>query len=159
MAVAELITENTGTVLLFVVTLVVLLLVQNARRPAGFPPGPPALPIIGNVLQFRSRERIHQTFLRLSQKYGRLFSLKLGSFWVIVLNDAEDIRQAVVKQPVEFAGRPKFHSGAFKQPVEFAGRPKFHSVSIFTEGYKDIAFSDYNPEWSIHRKLGHSALR
>ena len=51
MAVAELITENTGTVLLFVVTLVVLLLVQNARRPAGFPPGPPALPIIGNVLR------------------------------------------------------------------------------------------------------------
>ncbi|XP_033631960.1 cytochrome P450 1A1-like [Asterias rubens] len=142
MAVAELISENTVTVLLFMVTLVVLLLVQNARRPSGFPPGPPALPIIGNVLEFRSRERIHQTFLRLSQKYGRLFSLKLGSFWVIVLNDAEDIRQAVVKQP-----------------VEFAGRPLLHSTSIFTEGYKDIAFSDYNPEWSIHRKLGHSALR
>ena len=50
MAVAELISENTVTVLLFMVTLVVLLLVQNARRPSGFPPGPPALPIIGNVL-------------------------------------------------------------------------------------------------------------
>ena len=50
MAVVELITDNAGTALLFVVTLVLLLLYQNARRPAGFPPGPLALPIIGNVL-------------------------------------------------------------------------------------------------------------
>ncbi|XP_022100318.1 steroid 17-alpha-hydroxylase/17,20 lyase-like [Acanthaster planci] len=142
MAVLELITENTGTVLLFVVTLVVLLLYQNARRPAGFPPGPPALPIIGNVLTFRSSEQIYKIFQRLAEQYGRIFSLKLGSFWVIVLNDVEDIREALIKQP-----------------IAFAGRPNLYTTSIVTDGFQDIAFSDYSPDWQLHRKIGHAALR
>ncbi|XP_038067063.1 steroid 17-alpha-hydroxylase/17,20 lyase-like [Patiria miniata] len=142
MAVAELIAENAGTLLLFLVTLVVILLYQNTRRPTGFPPGPPALPIIGNVLTFRSSEPIYHIFGRLAEQYGRIFSLKLGSFWVIVLNDIEDIREALIKQP-----------------IAFAGRPNLYTTQIATEGFQDIAFTDYGPDWQLHRKIGNAALR
>ncbi|XP_022100317.1 cytochrome P450 1A1-like [Acanthaster planci] len=142
MAVAEVITENVGLALMFIVTFVALLLYQNTRRPAGFPPGPLALPIIGNVLTFRSSEPVYQIFLQLAEQYGRVFSLKLGSLWVIVLNDVEDIREALIKQP-----------------IAFAGRPPLYSLSLLTEGLQDIVFSDYSEEWSLHRRLGRSALR
>ena len=62
---------------------------------------------------FRSPEPIYKIFLQLAEQYGRIFSLKLGSFWVIVLNDVDDIRGAYIKQPIDFAGRPNLYSSKY----------------------------------------------
>ena len=35
----------------------------------------------------------------------------------------------------------------------------FITVGIFTEGFKDIAFTNYSETWKLHRKLAFSSLR
>ena len=40
---------NFTTLLVAVITLVVYALYRSCKRPAGFPPGPTALPIVGNM--------------------------------------------------------------------------------------------------------------
>ncbi|KAI8496642.1 hypothetical protein Bbelb_252970 [Branchiostoma belcheri] len=86
--------------------------------------------------------QFYLTFIELAKKYGDVFSLKQGMTDVVVLNSLDAVREAFVKK------------GA-----EFAGRPTFMSADIFTEGGKDIAFTDYNPTWKLHRKLFHTAIR
>ena len=52
-------------------------------------------------------------FGKMAEKYGNIFSLKVGERWMVVLNGHEAIKDALVKQSVDFAGRPEFHSSQF----------------------------------------------
>ncbi|CAL9687376.1 unnamed protein product [Knipowitschia caucasica] len=101
-------------------------------------PGPFSWPIIGNAAQMGSTP--HKYFARLTQKYGNVFQIKLGSRPVLVLNGAS-IRQALVKQGPEFAGRPDFAS--FKYVSEGNG----------------VAFNTPTDWWKTHRKVAQSSLR
>ncbi|XP_071808271.1 steroid 17-alpha-hydroxylase/17,20 lyase-like [Asterias amurensis] len=133
---------NVTTILVGLVTLAVIALYMSTQRPAGSPPGPTAFPILGNITTFMTNKPVFDVFSDLRQKYGTIFSLKFALRNVVVLNTIEVIREAMVKQA-----------------VEFAGRPRIPSMEVFTEGYKDIVFTDYGPQWKFQRKLAHSAVR
>ncbi|XP_038061785.1 cytochrome P450 2U1-like [Patiria miniata] len=132
---------NATTVLVALTTLAAFALYKSSKRPANFPPGPFALPLLGNVTTFLSKTTL-EAMGDLHKQYGDVFSLKVGSLNMIVLNSIEIVREALVKKA-----------------VEFAGRPMSYSVEIFSEGYKDIVFSNYGPQWRYQRKLGHTAIR
>ena len=51
-----------------------------------------------------------EVFRNLSKKYGNLFSVKIGKWWVVVLNDVELVRDALHKKPIDFADRPQMFS-------------------------------------------------
>ena len=53
------------------------------------------------------------SFKKLSQKYGDIFSIFIGQTLVVVLNSYEIIKEAFAK--TEFAGRPGNFSGTFFQ--------------------------------------------
>ncbi|WAR13174.1 CP17A-like protein [Mya arenaria] len=46
-----------------------------------------------------------------------------------------------------------------KKSTDFANRLITPSVEMFTDGCRDIAFSNYSPTWKLHRKLSSKALR
>ncbi len=133
---------NVTTILVGLTTLAVIALYRSTKRPAGAPPGPTPLPILGNVTTFMTKKPVFDVFGELKTKYGPIFSLKFASMNVVVLNTIEVIKEALIKQG-----------------VEFAGRPKIQSANIFSEGYKDIALTDYGVQWRYQRKLAHSAVR
>ena len=56
-------------------------------------------------------------FAKLAKKYGKIFGLKMGERWMVVLNGQELIRDALVKQSLEFAGRPKFYSRQYEYHI------------------------------------------
>eukprot|EP00058_Branchiostoma_floridae_P016376 XP_002601864.1 hypothetical protein BRAFLDRAFT_215356 [Branchiostoma floridae] len=85
---------------------------------------------------------MYTTCTDLAKKYGDVFSLKMGMTDVVVLNSLDTVKEAFVKKG-----------------VDFAGRPMILSMDIFSEGGKDIAFTDYSPTWKLHRKLFHGAIR
>lgn len=125
------------------VCLVYLILkLSNTKIPDGLrrPPGPKPLPIIGNVLEIGSRPYLSLTAM--SKRYGPILQIQIGMRPVVVLSGNETIRQALIKQGEDFAGRPDLYS--FK----------------FINDGKSLAFStDQAGVWRARRKLAYSALR
>ncbi|XP_072039062.1 steroid 17-alpha-hydroxylase/17,20 lyase-like [Amphiura filiformis] len=131
---------NTSTILLLVVSLLVYVWYRNVSRPPGFPPGPTALPVVGNIFELKGP--LYEEFNKLAKKYGDIFSVKIGNNWAVILNNFQLAKDAYLKKP-----------------VEFAGRPESFTAEVLSQGYKDIIFSTPNDTWKLHRKIGHSAIR
>ncbi|KAL9961779.1 hypothetical protein ACROYT_G030798 [Oculina patagonica] len=108
------------------------------------PPGPrlTCLPFIGNLLSFDSGETLRESTASLRKKYGTLYTLKVGSFKLVVADDAESVKEVLVKKS-----------------ADYAGRPPFYSFLMTTLGGKDIALGNYGPAWRFHRKLFMTAVR
>ncbi|KAF1571977.1 UNVERIFIED_CONTAM: Cytochrome P450 1A4, partial [Eudyptes pachyrhynchus] len=134
----------TEVLLVAVVFCLVFLLIQSLRQhvPKGLknPPGPRGYPILGNVLELR--KDTHLVLTRLSQKYGDVMEVRIGTRPVLVLSGLDTIRQALVKQGEDFMGRPDLHS--------------FRHVA---DG-QSLAFSpDSGEVWKARRKLAQNALK
>lgn len=103
-------------------------------------PGPKPLPIIGNVLEVGSKPYLSLTAM--SKRYGPVFQIQIGMRPVVVLSGNDTVRQALIKQG-----------------EEFAGRPDLYSFRYINDG-KSLAFStDQAGVWRARRKLAYSALR
>lgn len=74
------------------------------RRYRSMPPGPFGLPFIG-LLYFLSKcHNVHEQYMNLSKKYGKIFTVNLGLKNLIILSDPKMIKEAFTKE--EFSGRP-----------------------------------------------------
>ena len=105
------------------------------------PPGPFPLPIIGNILQIDDTKP-HITFSKLSKKYGKIFTVKLGVQRIVVICGAELARCAFLKNSAAFAGRPPSYAG-----------------SVFSGGLKDIGFQTYSTVWKRQHRIALNAIR
>ncbi|NXH13887.1 CP1A4 protein, partial [Bucco capensis] len=122
----------------------VFLLIQSLQQhvPKGLkrPPGPGGYPILGNALELR--KDTHLALTRLSQKYGDVMEIRIGTRPVLVLSGLDTIKQALVKQGEDFMGRPDLHS--------------FQYIS----NGQSLAFSpDSGEVWKARRKLAQNALK
>lgn len=72
------------------------------------PPGPMALPVVGNLHLLGKHESPFQAFTQLSKEWGDIFSLTLGSQKCIVVNNLELIREVLNQNGKFFGGRPDF---------------------------------------------------
>ncbi|XP_010171843.1 cytochrome P450 2C19 isoform X2 [Antrostomus carolinensis] len=68
------------------------------------PPGPAPLPILGNVLQVKPKN-LAKTLQKLSEDYGPVFTVHLGSDPVVVLHGHDVVKEALVDRADEFAAR------------------------------------------------------
>lgn len=131
--------------LVAIITICVVYLLMRLTRtkiPEGLRklPGPKPLPIIGNVLEVGNNP--HLSLTAMSQCYGPVFQIQIGTRPVVVLSGNDVIRQALIKQGEEFSGRPDLYSTRF-----------------ISDG-KSLAFStDQVGVWRARRKLALSALR
>ncbi|CAL5184443.1 unnamed protein product [Lathyrus oleraceus] len=96
--------------LTFIITIKILLQTQS-RRLKNLPPGPPTIPIIGNLHHLK--HPLHRTFATLSQKYGDIVSLWFGSRLVVVISSASLVEECFIKNDVVLANRPRFLTGKY----------------------------------------------
>ncbi|KAF9032813.1 cytochrome P450 [Hymenopellis radicata] len=82
---------------------------RTGRRDRGLPPGPPTLPIIGNLHVFPNSAKIHLKFAEWASQYGDVFSLKAASQTMIVISGATAIRDIVDKTGWIASGRPHLY--------------------------------------------------
>ncbi|XP_074763402.1 cytochrome P450 2C19-like isoform X3 [Athene noctua] len=68
------------------------------------PPGPAPLPILGNVLQVKPKN-LAKTLQKLSEEYGPVFTVHLGSDPVVVLHGHDVVKEALIDRADEFAAR------------------------------------------------------
>ncbi|EOA22982.1 hypothetical protein CARUB_v10003723mg [Capsella rubella] len=112
-----------------------VLIAKNTRKTKkNLPPGPPRLPIIGNLHQLGSRPQ--RSMFKLSQKYGPLMSLKFGNVSAVVASTPETVKDVLKTFDVECCSRPY---------MTYAAR--------VTYDLKDLAFSFYTKYWREVRKM------
>lgn len=99
------------------------------------PPGPLSIPIFGNWLQV-GNDLNHRLLARMSQTYGPLFLLKLGSKNLAVVSDPKLAAEVL-------------HS----QGVEFGSRPRNVVFDIFTGNGQDMVFTVYGEHWRKMRRV------
>ncbi|XP_041862608.1 cytochrome P450 2J2-like [Melanotaenia boesemani] len=90
-------------VFLFAVLLVVLFL--NKKDPPHFPPGPPALPILGNIFSIEAKQP-HIYLTKLADVYGSVFCIRLGRHKTVFVSGWKMVKEALVTQADNFVDRP-----------------------------------------------------
>ncbi|KAI0525104.1 hypothetical protein KFK09_004495 [Dendrobium nobile] len=108
---------------------------RRRRTTLNLPPGPPPLPIIGNLLSIGKIP--HLSLHLLSQKYGPLIQLRLGQIPTILISDADNASEILKSQD---------HI--------FCNRKELATLKRLSYGCKNIAFSQYNDNWKQLRRLG-----
>uniref|UniRef100_A0A452HU21 unspecific monooxygenase n=1 Tax=Gopherus agassizii TaxID=38772 RepID=A0A452HU21_9SAUR len=114
------------TTVLLVICVSCLLFLSAWRKMSGsgkLPPGPVAFPIIGNTLQ-----------LHLSEKYGSIFTIYLGSERVVVLYGYEIMKESLIGLGEEFSGRgsmPLFEKMAQEPGIVFSNGERWKKLRRF----------------------------
>ncbi|OAL50319.1 putative cytochrome P450 [Pyrenochaeta sp. DS3sAY3a] len=102
------------------------------------PPGPPTLPVLGNLHQF-PRDNFHHGFARLAEKHGPLVCMKTGSQNMMFINDPSVVKDLIEKRGSLYAARPDWYIRNFN-------------------GNMNIAFRDNDDVWRKMRKMYHVRL-
>uniref|UniRef100_W5MBT6 Cytochrome P450 2K1-like n=1 Tax=Lepisosteus oculatus TaxID=7918 RepID=W5MBT6_LEPOC len=126
----------------FVTTLVVffyLFFKPSKASSYKFPPGPRPWPIIGNlnVLDFLKAQ---ETFCKLSEQYGNVFTFHMGRRKFVVLTGYQTVKEALVDQADDFGGRGQTHTS-----------------QLFSKG-KGVIFGK-GESWKTMRRFTLSTLR
>ncbi|XVF79409.1 hypothetical protein PTKIN_Ptkin14bG0220100 [Pterospermum kingtungense] len=120
--------------LLFSLLLLMKRKIGDRRHSKRLPPGPPKLPIIGNLHQFGALP--HRSLQKLSKKHGPVMLLRLGTVPAVVVSSAETARQVLQTSDLECCSRPLL-----------AGTRRL------SYNYSDVAFSPYGDYWREMRKI------
>ncbi|TFY56900.1 hypothetical protein EVG20_g8751 [Dentipellis fragilis] len=95
----------TPVLLLPFIYFVVRVFQKYGSRGAHYPPGPPTLPIIGNLLAF-PRERPEIKFAEWARQYGDVISLKVLSQTIIVIQTPTLLKELFEKKGISNTYRP-----------------------------------------------------
>ncbi|KAM9316093.1 cytochrome P450 2K6-like [Gastrophryne carolinensis] len=130
------------TVVLCVVTCLFLAIIfygVNKKVHPNYPPGPPCLPVIGN-LHLLNPKKPYLTFEALAEKYGPVYSIQVGMQKMIILCGYETVKDLLLNHSDEF--------------VDKADVPIFMEIA---QGH-GIVFSNGN-NWKTMRRFTLSTLR
>ncbi|KAF8023164.1 hypothetical protein BT93_F0612 [Corymbia citriodora subsp. variegata] len=106
---------------------------QRSRK-RNLPPSPPSLPIIGHLLLIK--EPVHRTLQSLSDRYGLVLSLSLGSRPVVVISSPSVAEECFTRNDIVLANRPRM---LFAQIMLYGGTA--------------IGSVSYGPHWRHLRRL------
>ncbi|KAI1103168.1 putative cytochrome P450 [Jackrogersella minutella] len=127
---------------LIVVAAVLVLIYRLGRigqRPKGYPPGPPTLPLIGNIHQMPPK-KVHLQFQKWAEEYGPVYSLMLGTKVMIVLSSDKAIKDLLDKRSNIYSSRPDAYLG-----------------NIISNNQRMLLMA-YGDRWRMLRKLVHNSL-
>ncbi|KAE8371336.1 cytochrome P450 [Aspergillus bertholletiae] len=115
----------------------VYLALKTGRRAKDLPPGPPTLPILGNLHQI-PKKGSYLKFTEWAKQYGGIYSLKLGHGTAVVITDRRIIKELVDKRSAKYSNRPA----------------SYVSHDLMTSG-DHLLVMQYGQQWRAARKLVH----
>ncbi|RVW20427.1 Cytochrome P450 71A9 [Vitis vinifera] len=135
----SMVSQSLLLLLLVVFSALLLLLLSTKQKMKSvasrrLPPGPKKLPLIGNLHQLGSLP--HVGLQRLSNEYGPLMYLKLGSVPTLVVSSADMAREIFREHDLVFSSRPESYAG-----------------KKLSYGCNDVVFAPYGEYWREVRKI------
>ena len=120
------------------VVIAIIWLKSVLKENKNLPPGPVGIPLLG-YLPFMDVFHLGDSFAKIGRKFGKVFSLKVGTSLAVVLDDYDTIVKA------------------FSQP-ELCARPDTFMFRFFSRGEHGIASSS-GERWRVQRKFTHKQLK
>lgn len=112
-----------------------VLTIMKLRKKIGkLPPGPRALPLIGNIHQIGDFS--HRNLMQMAEKYGPIMYMRIGSKPLLVVSTAEAA-----------------HEFLKTQDKEWADRPTTTADKTFTNDHRNIVCAPYAAHWRHLRKI------
>ncbi|XP_044302426.1 cytochrome P450 1A1-like [Varanus komodoensis] len=140
LAAPEAVSFSEMTIVLFMAVSILMSIKMLLKSKQPHPPGPWSLPILGNLLQLGEHPYLSLDLMR--KKYGDVFQIKLGMVPVVVVNGLSAVKQVLLRDG-----------------ENFAGRPDMHTFSFFANG-ESLSFSvKYGESWKLQKKIASKALR
>jgi cytochrome P450 len=151
------------TVYAFTLTALTLLIYQCSKigkRPVGYPPGPPTLPLLGNLHQM-PKEKAHLQFQKWAETYGPVYSLMLGTKVMIVLNSDVAVKDLLDRRSGIYSSRPDMYianiaSGGLR--FSLLVRPWCPPAPMYMEPFANKVAKRYGDVWRKVRKVIHNTL-
>ncbi|KAF2186188.1 putative cytochrome P450 [Zopfia rhizophila CBS 207.26] len=113
-------------------------ILRYGMRPKNFPPGPPTLPVLGNLHQMPLKD-FHLRFKEWADEYGPIVGLKAGGTNLILINDPDVVKALIEKRSGIYSARPDLFIREFNNNL-------------------NIAFRDNDDTWRRQRKMYHLRL-
>ncbi|KAI0146818.1 cytochrome P450 [Xylariaceae sp. FL1272] len=110
------------------------------QRPKGYPPGPPTLPLIGN-LHLMPKEKGHLQFQKWAEQYGPIYSLVLGTKVMVILSTDQAVKDLLDKRS-----------------AIYSSRPDMYLAQDIASGGLQIALMEYGERWRMLRGIAHKSL-
>ncbi|KAI0401615.1 cytochrome P450 2D18 [Xylaria palmicola] len=117
------------------------LLPWPGSRGKSLPPGPPTIPLLGNMHQM-PRTGIHLKYTSWAKTYGSIFSLKVGQWTMVVLSSASNASRLLEQRSSLYSDRP---------PSYAIGDLVFHG--------NHPMFMNADERWKLRRKLYHQMFQ
>ncbi|KAF2719983.1 putative cytochrome P450 [Polychaeton citri CBS 116435] len=114
-------------------------LLTVGHRGKDLPPGPPTLPILGNIHQIPKRGA-HFQLTAWARQYGGIYSLKLGTGTAVVLTSRTLVKGLLDRKSSIYSARPRSF------------------VANLISGGDHILLMQYGAQWRAIRKLCHADL-
>ncbi|KAJ3782385.1 cytochrome P450 [Lentinula aff. detonsa] len=129
----------TTVVVLFLLIWFIRRLYRIGSREPSLPPGPPTIPLLGNLNIFPA-EYAHYKFTVWAREYGDIYSLKIGPSTVVVITSMDAVKELMEKRSGSTADRP----------------PNYIADNV--SGGLNMVLVRYGNEWRILRKTAHAIL-
>ncbi|XP_030076020.1 cytochrome P450 2F3 [Microcaecilia unicolor] len=127
-----------GIVLILLLTACISYLImiygKMLQKRGQLPPGPIPLPIVGNLLLVNPNN-VARSLMKISKKYGPVFTLYYGSKPHVILCGYQTIKEALINQAEQFGGRgplPVIHCYTKGNDVACSNGEKWKELRRFT---------------------------
>ncbi|XP_053328574.1 cytochrome P450 2G1-like [Spea bombifrons] len=128
---------------------------NSMYKDRNLPPGPTPLPLIGNLLQIE-RGQIKNSFMKLTEKYGSVYTLYFGPNPVVVISGYEAVREALITQGDDFGARgkiPTLDKFAQGYGISFSNGERWRQLRGFTsKTLRNLGFGKKSFESKIHEE-------
>ncbi|XP_021747107.1 cytochrome P450 71D8-like [Chenopodium quinoa] len=132
-----LLSSSTLLIISFVTTIFLFFKQQSQKRTRNLPPGPPKLPLIGNLHQLASKTTLpHHRLAELPKRYGPIMHLQLGEIPIVVIPSPEMAKEVM-----------RTHD------LVLCSRPKMMMPEVVFYNCSDIALTPYGEYWRQVRKI------
>ncbi|XP_076636803.1 methyl farnesoate epoxidase [Colletes latitarsis] len=146
--------------ILCLVTVLILKILFDYRRPYKFPPGPRGLPLIGNMIDvanlLKETKYYADVWNQLADKYGPVVGLRLGFDKPVVIVSGKAAITEMLNRP-EFDGRPegfmfKYRCGGIQRGLVFTDTDVWQKQRRFAlRTLREFGFGKYTMDYIIQQ--------